>query len=69
METPPQVVLRLHAESTSGTMKLNVDVDIACVNLDDALNKIRLAVGDAAPIFVDPDFREPDALRRDRHAV
>lgn len=69
METPPPVVLRLHAESQSGSMKLNVDIDLACVDLNDALNKIRQAVGDAAPIFVDPDFREPDALRRERHAV
>lgn len=64
METPP-VMVTLRSQSTSGSMHLNVDISFTAVNLDDALRKIRQAVGDAAPIFVDPEFRGADTLRRD----
>lgn len=57
--------MSLHAESTSGTMHLNVMVSFDAHGLDDALRMIRQAVGDAAPIFVDPGVGT-NALRRDQ---
>lgn len=39
-------------------MRLNVEVEFAADDLDTALRLIRNAVGDAAPIFQDPDSLE-----------
>lgn len=61
----PAVMVTLRAESTSGTMHLHVEMQFSAGNVDDALRKIRQAVGDAAPIFVDPEFRGTNTLRRD----
>jgi hypothetical protein len=52
------VTVKLRAEATSGTMRLNVEVEFAADDLDTALRLIRNAVGDAAPIFQDPDSIE-----------
>lgn len=59
------MTVTLQAESTSGTMHLNVAVSFICPDLDTALRRIRQAVGDAAPIFVDPSAGTSNPLRRD----
>jgi len=46
-------------------MHLNVAVSFICPDLDTALRRIRQAVGDAAPIFVDPSAGTSNPLRRD----
>lgn len=58
------MTVTIHAESTSGTMHLNAAVSFICPDLDTALRRIRQAVGDALPIFVDPDAGT-NTLRRD----
>ena len=58
------VMVKLRSESTSGSMHLNVEVEFGAPPLDDALRLIRQAVGDAAPIFVDPDAGT-NTLRRE----
>jgi len=45
-------------------MHLNAAVSFICPDLDTALRRIRQAVGDALPIFVDPDAGT-NTLRRD----
>lgn len=59
------VTVTLQAESTSGTMHLNAAVSFICPDLDTALRRIRQAVGEAFPIFVDPDAGTNSPLRRD----
>jgi hypothetical protein len=66
---PQAVTVTLRAETSSGSMHLHVEVAFGATDLDDALRLIREAVGDAAPIFQDPDSVEVRQTRRDRHAV
>jgi hypothetical protein len=57
-------MVKLEAHTSSGTMALHVEVDFYAPDLETALLRIRQAVGDAAPIFVDPSAGT-NTLRRD----
>ena len=52
------MTVSLRAHTTSGSMGLDVDLSFEASDLDDALRRIRQAVGDAVPIFTNPDQRE-----------
>lgn len=54
----------LQSESTSGTMRLHVEIHFTAADLPHALRMVREAVADAAPIFVDPDAGT-NTLRRE----